>query len=106
MLNLANVARDCQVSRSTIEGYLEIVEDLLLAWRVPPSNKRARRQLRSGGRPAARTFRRSLHATRSSTRAPAATSARTIDSMLACGSAASSFATRDWLEPSAFARSA
>jgi len=46
-LNLANVARDCQVSRTTVEGYLEILEDLLLAFRLPPFHRRARRQLTS-----------------------------------------------------------
>ena len=46
-LNLANVARDCEVSRTTVEGYLEILEDLLLAWRLPPFHRRARRQLTS-----------------------------------------------------------
>jgi uncharacterized protein len=46
-LNLANVARDCGVSRTTVEGYFEILEDLLLAWRLPAFQRRARRQLAS-----------------------------------------------------------
>jgi predicted AAA+ superfamily ATPase len=29
LLNAAEVARECQVSRSTVEGYLSILEDLL-----------------------------------------------------------------------------
>lgn len=45
VLNLANVSRECQVSRATLEGYLSILEDLLLAWRVPVFTRRARRQL-------------------------------------------------------------
>lgn len=45
VLNLANVARDCQVKRKTAEGYLEILEDLLLAFRVPVFTRRARREL-------------------------------------------------------------
>lgn len=45
MLNLANVARECQVKRKTVEGYLEILEDLLLAFRVPVFTRRAKREL-------------------------------------------------------------
>ncbi len=30
VLNLANVSRECQVNRKTAEGYLQILEDLLL----------------------------------------------------------------------------
>lgn len=44
-LNLADVARECQVSRSTVEGYLAILEDLLLVTRLPVFTRRARRQL-------------------------------------------------------------
>jgi predicted AAA+ superfamily ATPase len=44
-MNLANVARDCQVSRSTVEGFVEVLEDLLLAFRLPVFRRRARRQL-------------------------------------------------------------
>ena len=43
VLNLAAVARDCQVSRKTAEGYLEILEDLLLGFRVEVFSKRAKR---------------------------------------------------------------
>lgn len=46
-LNLANVSRDCEVRRSTVEGYLEVVEDLLLGWRLPVFQKRAQRLLSS-----------------------------------------------------------
>lgn len=35
VLNLANVARESQVNRKTDEGYLEILEDLLLAFQLP-----------------------------------------------------------------------
>ncbi|MCK9364597.1 MAG: DUF4143 domain-containing protein [Syntrophales bacterium] len=45
VLNLANVARDCHVNRKTVEGYLEILEDLLLAFRVPVFTRRAQREL-------------------------------------------------------------
>lgn len=45
VLNLANVARDCQVNRKTVEGYLEILEDLLLSFRLPVFSRRAKREL-------------------------------------------------------------
>jgi len=45
VLNLSNVARECQVNRKTVEGYLEILEDLLLAFRVPVFTRRAKRAL-------------------------------------------------------------
>jgi len=45
VLNLANVARECQVNRKTVEGFLEILEDLLLAFRVPVFTRRAKREL-------------------------------------------------------------
>lgn len=45
VLNLANVARECHVNRKTVEGYLEILEDLLLAFRVPVFTRRAQREL-------------------------------------------------------------
>lgn len=45
LLNLAQVARDCQVGRKTVEGYLGILEDLLLSFRVPVFSKRAKRIL-------------------------------------------------------------
>jgi predicted AAA+ superfamily ATPase len=44
-LNLANVSRECEVSRATVEGYLEVLEDMLLGWRLPMFQKRAKRQL-------------------------------------------------------------
>lgn len=47
LLNLANVARDCDVSRKTAEGYLSILEDLLLAFQVPIFARRAKRLLQA-----------------------------------------------------------
>lgn len=44
-LNTTAVARECQVGRKTVEGYLAILQDLLLAWRLPVFARRARRQL-------------------------------------------------------------
>ena len=45
LLNVSEVARECEVSRKTVEGYLEILEDLLLSFRVPVFSRRARRHL-------------------------------------------------------------
>lgn len=47
ILNLANVSRDAQVSRKTVEGYLEVLEDLLLGFRLEIFSKRAKRELAS-----------------------------------------------------------
>jgi predicted AAA+ superfamily ATPase len=45
VLNLAHVSRECQVERKTAEGYLSVLEDLLLAFRLPAFSKRAKRHL-------------------------------------------------------------
>ncbi len=47
ILNAAEIARECQVQRKTTEGYLSILEDLLLAWTVPVFTRRAKRILSS-----------------------------------------------------------
>ncbi len=47
VLNTSEVARECEVSRKTVEGYLAILEDLLLSWRLPVFSKRARRRVTS-----------------------------------------------------------
>jgi predicted AAA+ superfamily ATPase len=47
VLNVTNVAREAQVSRKTVEGYLEILEDLLLGFRLPVFTHRAKRELAS-----------------------------------------------------------
>jgi predicted AAA+ superfamily ATPase len=47
VLNSSEVARDCQVNRKTVDGYVSILEDLLLAFRVPIFTKRAKRHLSS-----------------------------------------------------------
>ena len=44
-LNLASVSRECQVSRATLDGYLSILEDLMLAWRLPVFTRRAKREV-------------------------------------------------------------
>jgi len=45
VLNLSEVARDCKVERKTVEGYLNILEDLMLCYLIPVFNKRAKRIL-------------------------------------------------------------
>ena len=45
LLSVAEVARECAVSRTTVEGYVSILEDLLIAVRLPVFAKRAKRQL-------------------------------------------------------------
>ncbi len=43
VLTLTNVARDAAVNRKTVEGFLEVLEDLLVSFKVPVFTKRARR---------------------------------------------------------------
>lgn len=43
VLNVANVARECQVGRKTVAAYTEVLEDLLLSFRVPVFTRRAKR---------------------------------------------------------------
>jgi predicted AAA+ superfamily ATPase len=45
ILNISNVAQECGVERKTVEGYVEILEDILLSWRIQIFTKRAKRQL-------------------------------------------------------------
>ena len=42
-LNVANIARDCGVERKTVEGYLSILEELLLVFKVSVFTRRAKR---------------------------------------------------------------
>ena len=44
VLNISNVARECQIERKTVAGYVEILEDLLLSFRLPVFTRRAKRQ--------------------------------------------------------------
>ena len=45
ILNISNVARECEVERKVVEGYVGILEDILLGWRLPVFTKRAKRKL-------------------------------------------------------------
>ncbi len=45
LLNTTNIARECSVSRKTVENYLQILEDLLLSFSLQIFTKRAQRAL-------------------------------------------------------------
>ena len=44
LLNISNVARECEVERKTVAGYVEVLEDLLLSFRLQVFTRRARRK--------------------------------------------------------------
>lgn len=43
LLNISNVARECQIERKVVEGYIGVIEDLLLSYKIPIFTKRAKR---------------------------------------------------------------
>ena len=45
VLNVAEVSRECEVSRKTVEGYVSVLEDMLLGNRLPVFSRRAKRTL-------------------------------------------------------------
>ena len=45
ILNVAEIARECVASRNTVESYIAILEDLLIAGRLPVFRRRAKRAL-------------------------------------------------------------
>ncbi len=45
VLNMSGVSREAQIERKVVENYLTILEDLLLAFRVPVFSRRARRSV-------------------------------------------------------------
>jgi predicted AAA+ superfamily ATPase len=47
VLNVSNIARECQTSRGIVTGYIDILEDLLLAYRLPVFARRAKRKTAS-----------------------------------------------------------
>ena len=47
MLNMTDVARECGIERKTVAGYFDILEDLLLSYRLPVFSKRAKRKVAS-----------------------------------------------------------
>jgi len=47
ILNISSVARECAVGRKVVEDYFSILEDLLIALRIPVFAKRAKRRMSS-----------------------------------------------------------
>lgn len=47
VLNTSAMARECMVSRPVAEAWLQVLEDLLLAWRIPVFSLKAKRKLAS-----------------------------------------------------------
>ncbi len=45
VLNISNVSSDCGVPRKTDQTYFEILQDLLLAYRLPIFQKKSKREL-------------------------------------------------------------
>jgi predicted AAA+ superfamily ATPase len=45
LLNLSEISRECEVSRKTVEGYVSVLEDMLLGCRLPVFSRRAKRQM-------------------------------------------------------------
>ena len=45
VLNMQAVAADCGIHRKTVESHFDLIEDLLLAVRLPPFHRRAKRKL-------------------------------------------------------------
>ena len=45
MLNMSNIARECSIKRTTAISWLSIVEDLLIAFKIPVFTRRAKRNL-------------------------------------------------------------
>ena len=45
LINFSSIGRDCGVDRKTIQAYVAILEDLLVAFRLPVFSKKAKREL-------------------------------------------------------------
>jgi len=45
VLSISEVSRECEVGRKTVEGFINILEDILLSFRIPVFSKRAKRKL-------------------------------------------------------------
>jgi len=43
ILNISNVARECQVERKVVENYISILEDILIAFKLPVFTRKAKR---------------------------------------------------------------
>ena len=47
ILNVTNIARECQVKRTTVDSWISILEDMLLTIQIPVFTHRAKRELSS-----------------------------------------------------------
>lgn len=45
LLNISSVARECAVERKVVENYFSILEDLMIAYRIPVFSKKTKRRL-------------------------------------------------------------
>lgn len=45
MINVNNIARDCGIDRSTVQGYFQILEDTLLGFHIYPYRKKIKRDI-------------------------------------------------------------
>lgn len=45
ILNVSNMARECEVKRPTVQNYVQILEDMMIAHTLPVFTKRAKREL-------------------------------------------------------------
>lgn len=45
VLNITSIARDASIERKVVEGYFDILRDLLIGYTIPPFTKRAKRRL-------------------------------------------------------------
>ncbi len=45
ILNYTQIARECSIGRKLVEGYFDLVEDLLISYRLPVFTRRAKRRL-------------------------------------------------------------
>ncbi len=43
VVNISNISRECQIERKVVEGYMHILDDFLLSFRVPIFTRRAKR---------------------------------------------------------------
>lgn len=50
LLNISNISRECAVPRKTVEGYVQILKDLMIAETIQVFTKRAQRQLITHGK--------------------------------------------------------
>lgn len=45
LLNVTNIARECEVKRGTVQNYIQILEELMLSFQLPVFKNRAQREL-------------------------------------------------------------